>query len=264
MIEKIHIWVGNFESKASFEKYFDQEPYFKAWYIYDNEPPTGNEEEDKEPSAALRCQFCKEIGIDNYDEDFIMLKYYQKHQSIHAILNDVPGDGSEFLKLGEELGLDRINVLIAYENTDLTQESASKAEKLTYLGQINNLSTSDDKTDLNKHYLWIGKNEISSNVLDSLKNKDVDKERIAKILGIDAQIIKEINFYYTENKEKVDEIIITHVEDYNIAEKMILKADKLAINSTTNLMLELISHQDLKIDINDKLGLSYIGDFQEE
>lgn len=166
--------------------------------------------------------------------------------------------------MGEELGFDRINVLVAYENTDLTQESASKAEKLTYLGQINSLSTSDDKTDLNKHYLWIGKNEISSDVVDSLKNKDVDKGRIAKILGIDAQIIKEINFYYTENKEKVDEIIITHVEDYNIAEKMILKADKLAINSTTNLMLELISHQDLKIDIDDKLGLSYIGDFQEE
>lgn len=166
--------------------------------------------------------------------------------------------------MGEELGLDRINVLIAYENTDLTQESASKAEKLTYLGQINNLATSDDKTDLNKHYLWIGKNEIFSDFLDSLKNKDVDKERVAVILGIDAQIINEINFYYTENKEKVDEIIITHVEDYNIAEKIILKAGKLTINSTTNLMLELISHQDLKIDLDDKLGLSYIGDFQEE
>nr|WP_315418379.1 hypothetical protein [uncultured Pedobacter sp.] len=73
------------------------------------------------------------------------------------------------------------------------------------------------------------------------------KDKIAEILGVNEKIIEEVNYYYTENREKVDEITIIHVEDYNIAEKMILKVDALDVNSNTNLMLEVISDQYLKI-----------------
>jgi len=54
------------------------------------------------------------------------------------------------------------------------------------------------------------------------------------------------------------------VEDYNIAEKMILKVDALDVNSNTNLMLELVSHEGFNLDIDDKIGLYYIVDFSEE
>ncbi|MFD2287598.1 hypothetical protein GJU39_20510 [Pedobacter petrophilus] len=261
---ELHIWVANFESEEAFEKYFDQVSYLKAWSIYDNEPPTGKEEDDQEPDPEIRCQFCKEIGIDTYDEDFIVLKYYHKRQQINDVLNDVPGNTSAFLKLYEENSIDSINVLIAYENHDLNQESASKTEKLIYLGAIPGLSDNDDKANLNTHYLWLGKDETSSSILESLNDdKQLSKDKIAEILGIDRQIIKEVNFYYTENKENVDEIIMTQVEDYNIAEQMILKVDELGVNSTTNLMLDLIVSQYLKFEEN-KHNLVYIGSFSEE
>lgn len=260
---KIHIWVGNFESKEAFEEYFSQESYLKAWSIYDNEPPTGKEDDDQEPDPELRCQFCKEIGVDNYDEDFIVLKYYHKPQKINMILNDIPGDTSEFLKLCEEHEIQDTNVLIAYENHDLTQKNASQTRKMIYLGEIAGLSDTDDKVSLRTHYLWLGKDAIPSEILNSLEgDKELLKDKIAEILGIDKRIIEKINHYYTDNKEKVDEIIITHVEDYDIAEKMILKADELGVNSTTNLMLEVISDQYFEIDKNE-YGLIYIGSFLE-
>jgi hypothetical protein len=258
-----HIWVGSFESKEAFEAYFDQEPYLKAWYIYDNEPATGKEEDDKEPDPELRCKFCKEIGIDTYDEDFIVLKYYQDQQQINHILDDVPGNSEEFLGLCEKYGIGNTNVLIAYENRDLNQEAASKAEKLLYLGQIESLPVSGEVTGLITHYLWVGENEISSIILDSLnKGEELSEDKIAEILGIDRKAINTVNIYYTADKKRADEIIVIQVEDYIVAEQMVLKAGELGITST-NLMLELISNQNLIINPENKLGLIYIGDFRE-
>lgn len=260
---KINIWVGNFDSKEAFEEYFSQESYLKAWSIYDNEPPTGKEGDDQEPDPELRCQFCKEIGIDNYDEDFIVLKYYHKLQKINMIVNDVPGDTSEFLKSCKEHEIEYINVLVAYENHDLTQKDASQAQRMIYLGEIAGLSDTDDKVGLRAHHLWLGKDELPSKILNALDGgEELSKVKIAEILGINKEVIEEFNYYYTENKEKVDEIIVTHIEDYNIAEKMILKADELGVNSTTKLMLEVISDQYFKIDKNE-YDLIYIGSFFE-
>jgi Immunity protein 22 len=77
-MSKLHIWLGNFASDKDLERYLDQKKYLEAWAVYDNEPPTGNEEEDAEPSPELRCDFCKEVDLDTYDEDFMIMKYYKK------------------------------------------------------------------------------------------------------------------------------------------------------------------------------------------
>ena len=42
----MHIWLGTFGSEKEFKKYLDQKKYLEAWAVYDNEPPTGNEEAD--------------------------------------------------------------------------------------------------------------------------------------------------------------------------------------------------------------------------
>lgn len=262
---KIHIWVGNFESEAAFEEYFSQESYLKAWSIYDHEPATGKEGDDQEPDPELRCQFCKDIGIDNYNEDFIVLKYDHQLQEINMILNDILGDTAAFLKWYEERKIENSNVMVAYENHDLPQKNASQTKEMIYLGEIEGLSDTGDKVSLRTHYLWLGKKEIPSGILNSLAGgKELLKDKIAEILGVDKNIIEEVNYYYTKNKEKVDEIIITHVEDYNIAEQMILKAEELGVNSTTNLMLDLLSHEGFNLDIDDKTGLYYVGGFSEE
>lgn len=49
------IWVGQFDSKADFEKYMDQSDYRKWWAEYD------------EVNKEMRCQFCKELGVMSYD-----------------------------------------------------------------------------------------------------------------------------------------------------------------------------------------------------
>lgn len=60
-MSKIMIWVGQFDSEADFEKYMDQSAFRQWWKDYD--------EDNKE----LRCQFCKELGVMSYDEDFLIM-----------------------------------------------------------------------------------------------------------------------------------------------------------------------------------------------
>ena len=60
-MSKIMIWVGQFDSEADVEKYMDQSAFRQWWKDYD--------EDNKE----LRCQFCKELGVMNYDEDFLII-----------------------------------------------------------------------------------------------------------------------------------------------------------------------------------------------
>ena len=59
-MSKIMIWVGQFDSEADFEKYMDQSAFRQWWKEYD--------EDNKE----LRCQFCKELGVMDYDEDSLI------------------------------------------------------------------------------------------------------------------------------------------------------------------------------------------------
>lgn len=95
-MKNLHIWVGGFKSVKEFEKFIDQKKYLEAWAVYDNEPPTGDEQQDAEPSAELRCNFCKEINIDTYDEDAIIAKYYKKSALINTIAKDLRVEKSEF------------------------------------------------------------------------------------------------------------------------------------------------------------------------
>ena len=77
-MSKIMIWVGQFDSEADFEKYMDQSAFRQWWKEYD--------EDNKE----LRCQFCKELGVMDYDEDSLIMKY--SSEGLENLLNVIPAD----------------------------------------------------------------------------------------------------------------------------------------------------------------------------
>lgn len=77
-MSKIMIWVGQFDSEADVEKYMDQSAFRQWWKDYD--------EDNKE----LRCQFCKELGVMNYDEDFLIMKFTS--DGLAGLLNLIPAD----------------------------------------------------------------------------------------------------------------------------------------------------------------------------
>jgi hypothetical protein len=95
----MHIWLGTFGSREEFDKYLDQERYLKAWAVYDHEPPIGNEAEDAEPGPELRCDFCKELGLDTYNEDLIVMKYYKTLVDYKKVAHDILVEEQEFAAL---------------------------------------------------------------------------------------------------------------------------------------------------------------------
>ncbi|WP_217594265.1 immunity 22 family protein [Cohnella sp. GbtcB17] len=260
MMPSMHVWVGYFESEEQFEQYVDQKEYLKAWAIYDNEPPTGGAE-DAEPSPALRCEFCKEVELDTYDEDYIELQYYGDSVDIDRIADAVMADKEELARLWSRHRLDRVNALIAYEDKDLSTESASKSVRTTYLGKVNRITENKEADRASVHYLWVGESETLSIQTSAAVKKELQK------MNIDEDAIGNIHFYYSRKKEKLDEMIIMQVEDFHVAESMILKVDDMQISPTANAILDLIVYEKFKIDgsaIGSALGMTYIGKFDSE
>lgn len=132
----MHIWIGKFGSEEEFEKYLDQEKYLAAWAVYDNEPPTGNEEEDAEPSQELRCDFCKEVDLDTYDEDFMIMKYYKKSVDTKTIAQDVLADEDELESLFKQFEIGDFNSVIVYEDNDLSEQEAAGSLRVKYVGKL--------------------------------------------------------------------------------------------------------------------------------
>lgn len=264
-MSKFHIWAGNFKSKKSFEKYLDQRTYLKAWDVYNNEPPTGNPAEDAEPDPALRCDFCKETGLDTYDEDFMIIKYYSKATDVESIAEDTLTDVDELKKLWKKHKLADVNAVIVYEADDLKTKNASKTSELTYLGKVTNISQEEEG---GVHYLWIGETAtLSKKLTKHLTDQDKLLEVIIKESRMEDDEEAEINFYYNPEKEKLDEMLITQVEDYSIAEKMILKVDEMQLSPTANAILDLVMDENIIIDpakIGTALGMKYIGRFEHE
>ncbi len=259
----MHIWAGNFKSKKSLEKYLDQAKYLKAWNIYDNEPPTGNAKEDAEPDPALRCEFCKEVGLDTYDEDFLIVKYYSKPVEVESIAGDILTDAGALKKLWKKHNLDNINTVIVYEDNQPGIKNASQSGSITYLGKAEKITTGSKGGGAGVHYLWVGEKETMS---PEIVRMVADKEKIKGFIKKEIQADASINFYYDNKKGKLDEIIIIQVEDFNIAENMILQVDKMKIPPAANAILDLVADKSIKIDgakISAALGMAYIGKFAD-
>lgn len=264
---KVHLWVGNFKNRASFEKYLDQRKYLKAWAIYDHEKPTGKEDEDAEPDPSLRCGFCKETEQDTYDEDLMVAIYYDGSVNAGTLAEDTRTDPATLGKLLGKSTLPDINAVIVYDDNQLSAESAAKSSSTRYLGKVKVIGT-DETDNAEVHHLWVGEKEsLNTGVAGMLNdNKRLIKTIIAET-GLNKNDVINISLYFNDKKEKLDEMLITQVEDYNVAEKMILKADEMKLPLLANIIIDLVVNGKQKIDgakTGTALGMKYVGKFASE
>ncbi|WP_293938254.1 immunity 22 family protein [Sphingobacterium sp. UBA5996] len=248
-MKKLHIWLGKFKTEKEFKKYLDQKDYLEAWSAYDNEPPTGDKEHDAEPNPQLRCDFCKEIYLDTYDEDLMMIKYYDNPVNSKIVADDICIDQNELEVRLRQHGLIDWNAIITLEDNNLDVKDASRSKKIHYIGNLTQLSY-QTASDQQVHYLWIGHNKIN-------------KKNIIQQTGLDKKDSIKLNYHHSSKSGNLDEILMLKIEDYNIAEKMILKVDELKM-ITTNSILEIVVNGTIDIDgkeVAETLGMAYIGKF---
>lgn len=140
------VWVGQFDSEADFEKYMDQSAFRKWWKEYD--------EDNKE----MRCQFCKELGIMDYDEDFLIMKYAPK--GLSEMLNLIPADTDNICQAIREAGINDCNAVICYEcRKGISPPKAENTTSVKYLGTyiFDMFATGTISTTAGLKYMtWIG------------------------------------------------------------------------------------------------------------
>ncbi|WP_445373795.1 immunity 22 family protein [Photorhabdus tasmaniensis] len=122
----VHLWIGNnFSSENEYMKYFELD--------YSVE---GNFDD---PNYKL-CQFCKDIGLKWYDEDFIgIIPRRDKSVSIDEILIDAAVDQSEFQSIKDicdKLGIEEANAIFWYQDSELhiAPPYKEKYNGLKYIG----------------------------------------------------------------------------------------------------------------------------------
>ncbi|RBQ06694.1 immunity 22 family protein [Pedobacter miscanthi] len=246
-MKSIHLWAGQVASKALLEAYLDQRIYLKAWAKYDNEPPTGNPEEDAEPSPNLMCGFCKDTGIDIYDEDMMVLRYYTRQADLDKIAKDISADAAQLGKLLRKNKIENFNAVIAYDDNSLKPKKSPYPTLFKYLGKLSDSETSTGSKTQTSHYLWTGDVQLS-------------KAEIIKRTGLKSKEISDLKFFFSKEKKRIDETIILGSADLDLAEQLILKVDSLGISQTANAILMLSLNSSIQINI-EKISKNLHMDF---
>ena len=161
-MSKIMIWVGQFDSEADFEKYMDQSAFRKWWKEYD--------EDNKE----MRCQFCKELGVMDYDEDFLIMKYAPA--GLLELLNFIPADTQKINQAVVGNGIEKANVAIMYNCREgISTQKAANAVSVSFLGtfdfDLNPTGTTASTAGL-KYMTWIGHTDKSETEFMEYFNQD--------------------------------------------------------------------------------------------
>ena len=215
------IWVGQFDSEADFEKYMDQSAFRKWWKEYD--------EDNKE----MRCQFCKELGVMDYDEDFLIMKYAPA--GLLELLNFIPADTQKINQAVVGNGIEKANVAIMYNCREgISTQKAANAVSVSFLGtfdfDLNPTGTTASTAGL-KYMTWIGHTDKSETEFMEYFNqdeymkeiRDYEEGRTKKRPNPDhrCQFCKDIGikFYYPEFL-KVE--ILDHLENpFEMVKRMI-------------------------------------------
>ncbi|MCE9434027.1 immunity 22 family protein [Bacteroides fragilis] len=150
-MSKIMIWVGQFDSEADFEKYMDQSAFRQWWKEYDED----NEE--------MRCQFCKELGVMSYDEDFLIMKYAQDGKK--ALLNLIPANTEKITETIDGKSISECNAVICYNcRSGISPKKALNTTSVRYLGtyefEMNPTGIAGSLAGL-EYLIWIGQTDKS-------------------------------------------------------------------------------------------------------
>ncbi|CDH06152.1 conserved hypothetical protein [Xenorhabdus bovienii str. oregonense] len=123
---RVHLWIGsNFSSENEYMEYFQLDYSVEGDF--------------EDPNYKL-CQFCEDIGLQWYDEDFIgIILRHNKNISIDEILTDAAVDQSEFQSIKEisnKLGMKEANAIFWYQDSELHIKPPCKIgyNNLKYIG----------------------------------------------------------------------------------------------------------------------------------
>lgn len=123
---KMMFWVGYFPTEEDFERYMDQTEFYKWWSEHD------------EDNLELRCQFCKELGISSYDEDFLIMKYLKESDNIQDCIDFIPANNELLRPEFERLSLAKANAVICYtKGHEIKDDVVDKPTSVSYLGVFN-------------------------------------------------------------------------------------------------------------------------------
>ena len=161
-MSKIMIWVGQFDSEADFEKYMDQSAFRQWWKDYD--------EDNKE----LRCQFCKELGVMSYDEDFLIMKFTS--DGLAGLLNLIPADTQKISLSMADKNITMANAVICYNCREgISSKKAENTTTMTYLGtfefELSPNGVSGSTVGL-KYMIWIGTTDKNQEEFMEYFNQD--------------------------------------------------------------------------------------------
>ncbi len=122
-MDKLHIWLGRFNGTIEeFRNFFDLTDFYNNW-----------ESED----GFERCEFCKYIDNDSYDNDFIGFSIKEKNlQELTGIIPDAKL-ANKIYELSSEKGLNDSNAILYYGDEDVNSSDLEENFKgLTYLGEF--------------------------------------------------------------------------------------------------------------------------------
>ncbi|WP_290379015.1 immunity 22 family protein [Duncaniella muris] len=231
-MSKLMIWVGQFDSKADFEKYMDQSDYRKWWAEYD------------EVNKEMRCQFCKELGVMSYDEDFLIMKYAPS--GLRELLNLIPADTKKIIQTLADNGIENANAAIMYNCREgISAKKAENSTTMIYLGsydfELSPEGVVGSTTAGLRYMIWIGSTDKGRDEFMEYFNQDAylqeqqdyEEGRTQKRPNTDhrCQFCKDlgIKFYYPEFLRvrfcdiKIDPVkmIVDVINDSNILESWI-------------------------------------------
>ena len=87
-------------------------------------------------TVGLRT-FCQEMGLDDFDEDFLIAKYLKESDSINDFLDFVPAKTPLLQEASAPLNLQKANALICYSpRHGITPSQAVLASSVSYLGDF--------------------------------------------------------------------------------------------------------------------------------
>lgn len=130
-MNKNHIWIGTFPTESAFENYLDQSAFYQAWNKYNNEPLEDGEE-DAEPGEEVSCKFCREIGTDSYDEDFIYI-HYEESRNFEALLSHIPANTKKIVETCNQKDITNANAFVCYSSKELETVQILKTVKNLFI-----------------------------------------------------------------------------------------------------------------------------------
>ena len=124
MENKVHVWIGtNFSSDDEYMTYFELDCSVEGDF--------------NNPNYKL-CGFCRDVGVQWYDSDFIgIIPRHEQEVSLDEILLEAAIDQSELYLVKREcasLGIKKANAIFWYQDPSLVVKQSIKYNGLQYIG----------------------------------------------------------------------------------------------------------------------------------